>query len=176
MRLNTYFDFAENDFLYFMNSAERGDVANMMGAIAQGICEKYMKHLISEFDHPESASGVEAKEKVLKAHSLTKLLKYIDRNLDFEFSKDAKADMKVIDGFYFSTRYPGDESIEVDEIDIENCISAVQICRRETIQFLEFEKQKSQLDKDIDKAAKASKEQVGIHDDKQKVVRDDEQR
>ena len=47
MALNSYFDFAENDFQYFKVSYDAGIVANMMGAMAQGICEKYMKHLIS---------------------------------------------------------------------------------------------------------------------------------
>ena len=46
MALNSYFDFAENDFRYFKASYDAGIVANMMGAMAQGICEKYMKHLI----------------------------------------------------------------------------------------------------------------------------------
>ena len=46
MALNSYFDFAENDFQYFKASYDAGIVANMMGAMAQGICEKYMKHLI----------------------------------------------------------------------------------------------------------------------------------
>ena len=52
MALNSYFDFAENDFQYFKASYDAGIVANMMGAMAQGICEKYMKHLISEYDKP----------------------------------------------------------------------------------------------------------------------------
>ena len=40
MALNSYFDFAENDFRYFKASYDAGIVANMMGAMAQGICEK----------------------------------------------------------------------------------------------------------------------------------------
>ena len=51
MALSSYFDFAENDFQYFKASYEAGIVANMMGAMAQGICEKYMKHLVSEYWH-----------------------------------------------------------------------------------------------------------------------------
>ena len=52
MALSSYFDFAENDFQYFKASYDAGIVANMMGAMAQGICEKYMKHLISEYYKP----------------------------------------------------------------------------------------------------------------------------
>ena len=36
MALNSYFDFAENDFRYFKASYDAGIVANMMGAMAQG--------------------------------------------------------------------------------------------------------------------------------------------
>ena len=55
MALNSYFYFAENDFQYFKASYDAGIVANMMGAMAQGICEKYMKHLISEYYKPDDA-------------------------------------------------------------------------------------------------------------------------
>ena len=37
MALNSYFDFAENDFQYFKASYDAGIVANMMGAMAQEI-------------------------------------------------------------------------------------------------------------------------------------------
>lgn len=40
MSLETYFDFAEDDYIYFTQSVNAGFVANMMGAMAQGICEK----------------------------------------------------------------------------------------------------------------------------------------
>ena len=55
MALSSYFDFAENDFQYFKASYEAGIVANMMGAMAQGICEKYMKHLVSEYYKPDNS-------------------------------------------------------------------------------------------------------------------------
>lgn len=35
MAIRTYFDFAENDFQYFMNSYKHGFVANAMAADAQ---------------------------------------------------------------------------------------------------------------------------------------------
>ena len=38
-KYSSYFDFAENDFQYFKASYDAGIVANMMGAMAQGICE-----------------------------------------------------------------------------------------------------------------------------------------
>ena len=137
MPLRTYFDFAENDYLYFMASCERGDVANMMGAIAQGICEKYMKHLIEEFDQPVNEDEVSQKEKALHSHSLNRLLKHIQARLGVDFSTETKKEMRIIDGFYFSTRYPGDESIELSREDVEDCCAAVQSCRKETLEWIE---------------------------------------
>ena len=77
MALNSYFDFAENDFQYFKASYDAGIVANMMGAMAQGICEKYMKHLISEYYKPDDAMQQKDFENILRTHSLNRLMKFL---------------------------------------------------------------------------------------------------
>ena len=77
MALENYFDFAENDYKYFIEAYENGTIANMMGAIAQGICEKYMKHLICEYYHPENISENEERNITLRTHSLNRLMKYL---------------------------------------------------------------------------------------------------
>lgn len=41
--------------------------------------------------------------------------------------------MRMIDGFYFSTRYPGDDSIEIDGDDVETCNDAIELCRKEVL-------------------------------------------
>lgn len=48
-----------------------------------------------------------------------------------EFSKNTQTHMRMIDGFYFSTRYPGDDSIEIDGDDVETCNDAIELCRKE---------------------------------------------
>lgn len=135
MALENYFDFAENDYKYFIESYENGTIANMMGAIAQGICEKYMKHLICEYYHPENISENEERNITLRTHSLNRLMKYLKNHMEIEFSKEAKAEMRIIDGFYFSARYPGEDSIELDAEDIEHCAAAVKKCREEILQI-----------------------------------------
>lgn len=42
----------------------------MMGAMAQGICEKYMKHIITEYDPVETSQEEAQHNKVLKTRSL----------------------------------------------------------------------------------------------------------
>lgn len=140
MDLSSYFDFAENDFQYFMFSYDNGMVANMMGAMAQGICEKYMKYLISAYDSVNTKEEVSEQQNILRTHSLTRLIKYLDKKLNIIFSKETVLNMKAIDGFYFSTRYPGDDSIELDKTDIETCRAAVEGCRSEVQEFMKMEK------------------------------------
>lgn len=43
--------------------------------------------------------------------------------------------MRMIDGFYFSTRYPGDDSIEIDGDDVETCNDAIELCRKEVLEL-----------------------------------------
>lgn len=136
MALNNYLDFAEDDYKYFMNSYDSGLIANSMGANAQGICEKYMKHLISIYDRKETLEQVKAQESILRTHSLHKLMKYMKVQMDMEFSNKTKSELKVIDGFYFSCRYPGDESIEIDKESLEDCVHAITDCRKEVFEII----------------------------------------
>ena len=55
--------------------------------------------------------------------------------MNLEFSKSAQTYMRMIDGFYFSTRYPGDDSIEIDRDDVEMCNEAAKMCRKEIMEF-----------------------------------------
>ena len=134
-KYSSYFDFAENDFQYFKASYDAGIVANMMGAMAQGICEKYMKHLISEYYKPDDAMQQKDFENILRTHSLNRLMKFLKANMGAEFSKNTQTHMRMIDGFYFSTRYPGDDSIEIDGDDVETCNDAIELCRTEVLEL-----------------------------------------
>lgn len=129
MALSSYFDFAENDFQYFKASYDAGIVANMMGAMAQGICEKYMKYT------PNEAMQQKDFENILRTHSLNRLMKFLKANMGAEFSKNTQTHMRMIDGFYFSTRYPGDDSIEIDGDDVETCNDAIELCRTEVLEL-----------------------------------------
>lgn len=144
MALENYFDFAENDYNYFVNSANHGLVANMMAAMAQNICEKYMKHLINEFYEPQTLADEKDLEKILHTHNLNGLIKFLRNNLEVSFSKEAKTQMNVINGFYYNTRYPGDESFEVDKEDIEDCMKAITLCRKEIVEFIKILEQRKQ--------------------------------
>lgn len=144
MSLKTYFDFADNDYQYFINSYNSGFVANMMGAMAQGICEKYMKYLIERFYAPCDEFAENDKEDILKTHNLNRLMKFLKSNVGVEFSDETRREMNAINGYYFTARYPGDNSLELDKEDIESCFLAVNNCRTETLDIIK------RLDKTIE--------------------------
>lgn len=128
-RMN-YFDFAENDYFFYRANYEEHRIGNAMCSNAQGICEKYLKHMIDIYCTEEDTTSV------LRTHSLRVLKKYISKKL-----KDFTCDWNVVlgaDGFYFSARYPGDESFFVDEEDVEVCWKAVEEVRKSVIAYCEL--------------------------------------
>lgn len=134
MSLKNYKDFAEDDYQLFKFAYHSDQISNMLGAISQGICEKYMKHIIAEYYSPNSISEQNDKDSILRTHSLNKLIKFLRNNELMEFSREARAEMIYIDGFYFSTRYPGEDSIEIDKDDLEHCNLAIEYCRNEVLE------------------------------------------
>lgn len=42
-----YFDYAENDYFFYRANYEEHRIGNAMCSSAQGICERYLKHLIN---------------------------------------------------------------------------------------------------------------------------------
>lgn len=62
-RMNTYAEFAENDYKFFRQSYDSGNKGSALAALGQSICERYLKHLVSECAHPENESeaGIQGK-------------------------------------------------------------------------------------------------------------------
>lgn len=133
--LKTYFDFAENNYDFLLAAYEQGLVGNAMGAMAQETCEKYLKHIIEEYVVPQDLQGNAEKAEILRTHNLSKLSKYIVQYVsDIKLNRQA---LNLINGLYFTTRYPGDESIVVEKEDIDDYIEAVKECRKSVIEFIE---------------------------------------
>lgn len=139
MAMNNYFDFAENDFQYFLHSYKSGFVANAMAADAQEICEKYMKHIVDTYCNNSDSMQEEAElNSVMRTYNLTKLYRFIENKTGLQFSTEFKSAMNAVNGFYFTARYPGDESIEVTKEDLDICNDAVFKCRNEIIKLQEI--------------------------------------
>lgn len=52
--LESYFDFAENDYLFFRQAYDSNVRGSALAALGQNICERYLKHIISEYAIPDS--------------------------------------------------------------------------------------------------------------------------
>lgn len=125
----TYYDFAEDDYQYFFASVKSGFVRNNMCAMAQNSAEKYLKYIIEKYITDKDNNYI------LKAHSIRKLVKYIKENLsDFDIAMNIVCNC---DGYYFSSRYPGEDSFMVNEDDIENCKYALEYCKEFVDEYIE---------------------------------------
>ena len=137
MAMISYLDFAENDYKYFMTSYEHGIVANAMAADAQEICEKYMKHVIDKYFKPETEEEQTEYDIHMLTHNLNKLMRFLDQRMGLNFDRGVKAEMQIINGYYFTARYPGDESIEVTKEDLDVCADAVEHCRESILKMIQ---------------------------------------
>ena len=88
-----------------------------------------MKHIISECAHPENESEAASKESVLRTHSLRRLMRYISGDMGIDIPDETESALDRIDGFYFTTRYPGNDSFIPTERDIDRADKAVRLCR-----------------------------------------------
>lgn len=131
--LNSYLAFAENDYLFFRQAYDTGNKGSALAALGQSICERYLKHVISEFAQPENRGEMQDKETVLRTYSLRRLMRYIQEEMNLEIPEKTEMSMDRIDGFYFTTRYPGSESFIASERDIDKAKAAVEEARKFTL-------------------------------------------
>lgn len=137
--LKTYYDFADNNYDFLMAAYKNGLVGNAMGAMAQEACEKYLKHLIDEYVILGDSADNAKKTEILRTHNLTKLSKYISSHLP-EVNLD-RPSLNLVNGLYFTTRYPGDESIMVEKDDLDEYIDAVKKCKNAVDEFIRSKKE-----------------------------------
>lgn len=133
-KLINYYTFAENDYAFLKANMDENRISNAMTSIAQNICERYLKHLIEKYCIEIDCTSV------LKTHSLKRIIRFLDENLpNFTISK---AKVILADGYYFSARYPGDESFFANREDVEICWEAVQETKRAVDEYLKNNEQK----------------------------------
>lgn len=137
--LNYYF-FAYDDYLYFKSVYNRGEIRNSMAAQAQNICERFLKQIVSDKFKSDDKDSADLKKTLLRTHSLNKLLTEIKRNTDTEISSDLLMKLSAIDGYYFTTRYPGDDSLLVTKEILDMCNTAIDECKVFTDKVLKNDK------------------------------------
>lgn len=143
-QLNSYLDFAENDYCFFRQSYDANIQGGALASLGQNICERYLKHVISEYAIPDNEREEREKEFILKTHSLNKLMHYISDEMGIEIPEETEDNLSRIDGFYFTTRYPGEDSFMPTQRDINKANIAVESARDFVLEVChEFEQEYS---------------------------------
>lgn len=133
--MESYLDFAEDDYAFLKSAYDDGLVYNAMASIAQNICEKYLKHIVDKYVEPEDQTEMSEKASVLRTHNLRALINYLQGN-GFEFDRDTKNSILKANGFYYSARYPGPDSFFVNQDDIDDSFEAVEKCREKVLEIV----------------------------------------
>lgn len=129
MELKTYYDFANDDYKFIKATLEAGITANSLGALAQNTCERFIKHLINTYIQVNNKNQTEITE-VLSTHNLNRLVSYWNSKSSNPIDSDTASALKEVNGFYFSTKYPGDDSQTLTENDFKTCMNAVDKCKK----------------------------------------------
>ena len=129
MELKTYYDFALDDYRFLSELKKTGISANSIGAIAQNTCERFLKHLINEYV-PVTEENRQQVTDILTTHNLNRLVYFWNRFSQKGISDNVSNLLKRINGFYFSTKYPGDDSQTLTEENIASCYEAVEACKQ----------------------------------------------
>lgn len=128
-----YFEIAESEYKYLEKDYTENRVSNIFAYLAQGVCEKYLKGIIVYTNNEDICNGE------MRTHSLRKLCQFIMKHIpDFIFDYRT---ILLADGFYFSARYPGDDSVIVEKEEFEQCWEAVTEVRNSVNAFMKNQKQ-----------------------------------
>ncbi|MCR5761696.1 MAG: hypothetical protein K6F82_06900 [Sphaerochaetaceae bacterium] len=128
MELKSYYDFAVDDYCFLTDLRRSGIMANSIGAIAQNTCERFLKHLINEYI-PVTRENRNQVTDVLSTHNLNRLVNYWNAHSENRISDKVASQLKKINGFYFSTKYPGDDCQTLTKENILMCFEVVDICK-----------------------------------------------
>jgi len=129
MELRTYYDFALDDYRFLCELRKNGITANSIGAIAQNTCERFLKHLINVYV-PVTDDNRQQVTDILTTHNLNRLVFFWNQFSENRIPSDVAAKLKKINGFYFSTKYPGDDSLTLSLENIASCYDAVEACKQ----------------------------------------------
>ena len=129
MELKTYYDFALDDYQFLIELKKNGITANSIGAIAQNTCERFLKHLINEYI-PVHEGNRQSITDILITHNLNRLVSFWNQYSENKIPNVVSSKLKRINGFYFSTKYPGDDCQTLTAENISSCYEAVEACKQ----------------------------------------------
>jgi len=111
----SYYDYAHADLTFLREAADAGIWGIAYGYMSQSICERFLKELVEQYVIPQTIEESAVKGTILHTHNLRVLVKYLEKQTDILLSRQAKNDINTVNGLYFTTRYPGDDSMDIEE-------------------------------------------------------------
>lgn len=112
---NSYYDIACNEFMYLCDSLNAA-YTNPAAAQAQQVAEKMIKSVAERV-----CVGI---EKLMESHNLRGLYDAVhNEDSDFTLNRDALSTLK---DYYFDTRYPGDNFVNVTVDELVNALNTMQ--------------------------------------------------
>lgn len=112
----TYKDFAQDEYLYFVNAYNTGMRFNAMVGQAQRICECYLKHVITK--------TLINNNEVMTQHNLRSIYEFMISKLNLPL-QGIRADVMLLNNFYTHTRYPGRDAFLATEADVDAAFTAL---------------------------------------------------
>lgn len=140
MELRTYYDFALDDYNFLSELKKNGITANSIGSISQNTCERFLKHLIDMYV-PITENNRHSVTDILTTHNLNRLVSFWNHHSEEKISENVSNLLRKINGFYFSTKYPGDDSQTLNKDDISACYEAVEACKQAIDEIIEKQKE-----------------------------------
>ncbi len=129
MELRSYYDFALDDYKFLEELKASGITANSIGSIAQNTCERFLKHLINEYV-PVTGDNRHQITDILTTHNLNRLVNFWNQFSNNRIPANVAKELKKINGFYFSTKYPGDDCQTLTKENISTCFYVVELCKQ----------------------------------------------
>ena len=129
--MNTYYDYALQDYRVAEIFYTKGELNNAICSKASEATEKMLKHIV-ELHYPDNAT----KASLLTTHSLTKLFNEITKEIPGVMLD--RADISALGSFYFETRYPSDDSYMVTQQDVDVAWTSLNNIRRAVDSFLGY--------------------------------------
>jgi HEPN domain-containing protein len=124
--MKTYKKIAEEDF----ESAKKligFEMWNNAGQLLQQACEKQLKGWLEENNKLDIS--------LARTHNLRKLLREIGG-----YAEDFYKNATLVENYYFDTKYPGDDYLELNEQDIDTAV----VFYKDLIKFLESKNHEQQ--------------------------------
>lgn len=116
MSSKSYYEIALNDYR-FLATIRDGDFYNKIGIECQQIAEKFLKYLYVTY-----IDVSEQEERFIKTHSVYKIAIQLNKHLDTSF---AYSSLAILTDYYYDTRYPGDEYIDLTSDMASNALQLI---------------------------------------------------